>query len=220
MSGTGEVDERGPGGGRGTLLALPANYVMSAIGSVVSIGGFVALVTTNSVKSWVKGHPYPIYLALIAAVLVIAGTMDYAYHLRRRLTQPSRHDKTLYGAVVRELPADGTVIDWLKRADMSTPGVENFPADVLGALERTAEFSRTRSVGFDDPRIAGSFASLTRAIVNFCQALDQWTLTAEGHQSGPATAESPTLPRCHHELVAAYDRFIRTAHTRGIDIDG
>ena len=69
-------DNKKPGGLE-TVITLPAKYVMSAIGVVLSISGFVALVTTQSVKTWVQGHPYPIYLALIVAVLVVAGTLDY-----------------------------------------------------------------------------------------------------------------------------------------------
>jgi hypothetical protein len=32
--------------------------------------------------------------------------------------------------------------------------------------------------------------------------------------------ETTALRHRHHELVKAYDHFIRTAHARGIDIDG
>lgn len=201
------------------VIAFPAKYIMSAIGAVVSISGFIALVTAQSVRTWVKSHPFPIYLALIVAVLVIAGTLDYAYNLRKQMNRPSPHDKKLYLAALERLPANGAVVRWLKRAKITEASIGSFPADVLGALDRTVEFSRTQPVGFDDARIAGSFKSLTEAITIFCLSVDQWTLAA--HTAGASVAdETAGLTRRRHDLVLAYDRFIGTAHDCGIDIDG
>jgi hypothetical protein len=233
-----------------TMITLPAKYVMSAIGAALSISGFVALVTTQSVKTWVKSHPYPIYLALIVAVLAIAGTLDYAYNLRKRIKLPSDHDKKFYGAALERLPVNGTVIGWLKRTEMTEASVADFPADVLSALERTIEYSRTQPVGFDDTRVADSFESLIGAITSFRHSVDSWTFAAHTRQfkgiaapppeipqpgkplsgtsqppvpshvvSGEMQEDTVTLTRNHHNLVSAYDQFIRTAHARGVDID-
>jgi hypothetical protein len=245
LSGTGEGNNNKPSG-LPAVITLPAKYVMSVIGAAVSISGFVALLTTQSVKTWVKTHPYPIYLALIVAVLVIAGTLNYAYNLRKRITVPSDHDRKLYAAALERLPPDGTVIRWLKSAEMTEASIADFPADVLGALEKTIEFSRMQSIGFDDMRTAESFESLTGAIMSFCQSVDRWTFAAHARQfrpvAGPPSGTPPAgasrppvsphatdpelgdetaaLTRRHQELVQAYDKFVRTAHARGIDIDG
>jgi hypothetical protein len=221
-------------------ITLPVKYVMSTIGAVVSIGGFIALVTTKSVRIWVKSHPYPIYLALIVAVLVMAGILDYAYHLRKRIMLPSNHDKKLYRAALERIPLNGTVVGWLKRTQMTEASIADFPADVLGALDLTIKFGQSLPVGFDDPRIAASFEALTTAIASFRQSVDSWTFVAHSRQfkgtavsssgtsqpllasraADASTEEATALTRSHHDLVRAYDRFIRTAHTRGIDIDG
>jgi hypothetical protein len=235
-----------------TMITLPAKYIMSFIGAVLSISGFVALVTTQSVKAWVKNHPYPIYLALIVAVLVIAGTLDYAYNMRKRIKLPSDHDRKLYAVTLERLPVNGTVIGWLRHAEMTGAKVSDFPADVLGALEKTSDFSRAQPVGFDDAQLARSFESLIRAITSFCRSVNSWTLAAHTRQlkkimappPGPAAAEkalpeishasvswhadsgadieeeTTALTHRQHELVRAYDHFIRTAHAQGIDIDG
>lgn len=242
MSGTGDETNNKPS----SILALPASYIMSVLGAVVSISGFVALVTARSVRTWVKDHPYPIYLALIVAVLVIAGTLNYAYNLRKRMTEPSGHDRKLYAAALARLSPNGTVIGWLKRTEMTGARITDFPADVTGALDKTIEFSRAQSVGFDDKRIAAAFESLIGAITSFCQAVERWTFAAHTRQFRPmgappsgtppsGTSELPGAPdtadasmaedtevlaRRHHDLVGAYDRFIRTAHGRGIDTDG
>jgi hypothetical protein len=200
---------------------MPVKYVTSLVGAVVSIGGFVALVAADSVKACVRSHPYQIYFALIVAVLIVAGTLDYAYNLRKRLAQPTGHDVKLYAAALSALPADGAVIGWLKRADMTTAGVDDFPADVLAALDKAAENARTRPVGFDDARLATSFETLTSAITCFCDAVEHWTITTQAHGGSAAgTATAMTLTDSHRELVRAYDRFVRAAHTSGIDTDG
>jgi hypothetical protein len=203
-----------------SVMALPAKYVMSLVGAAVSVGGFVALVTTDSVKAWVRSHPYPIYLALIVAILIVAGTLDYAYNLRKRLVQPTDHDTKLYAATLSTLPVDGAVVGWLKRADMTAAKVTDFPADVLAALERTAEYARTRPVGFDNPQLATSFETLASAITGFCTAVEHWTIAAlanTGSTDGTTTATA--LRNSHQGLVRAYDGFVRTAHASGIDTD-
>ncbi|HEU5392888.1 MAG TPA: hypothetical protein VFV73_44070 [Streptosporangiaceae bacterium] len=169
-------------GGLETVIALPAKYVMSAIGAVLSISGFVALVTAQSVKTWVKSHPYPIFLALIIAVLVVTGTLDYAYNMRKRIKVPSGHDKRLYGAALERLPVNGAVIGWLKHVALTDASDVSFPADVLDALEKTVEFFRTQPVGFDDAELAHSFKSLAEAITGFRRSVDSWTLAAHARQ--------------------------------------
>jgi hypothetical protein len=227
-----------------TVIKLPAKYLISVIGAVVSISGFITLVTTRSVKVWVKVHPYPIYLALIVAILIIAGILEYAYMLRSRIAVPSDHDRKFYAAALDRLPPNGTVVGWLKRADTGI-SITDFPADVLETLEKMVEFSRVQSVGFDDKHLADSFRFLTDAIAAFCQSVETWTFAEHARQFGSTaslppqalSAEEPhphdascageagvaeeaiTLTRIRESLVQAYDRFIRTAHARGIDID-
>lgn len=210
---------------RGTSLesaiALPVKYVMSLVGAAVSISGFVALLAASSVKAWVRSHPYLIYFALIVVILLLAGTLDYAFNMRKRLVQPTNHDTKLYAAVLSALAADGPVIGWLKRTDLTAARVTDFPADVLAALEKADEYARTRPVGFDNQRLAASFGTLAAAITSFCNAVDHWTIAAR--VSGDGTAERATsaaLSNSHKGLVRAYDEFVRAAHASGIDTDG
>lgn len=204
-----------------SVITLPGRYVVSLVGTVVSIGGFVALAAASSVKAWVTGHPDLIYSALIVAILLLAGTIDYAYNLRKRIVQPTDHDTKLYAATLSALPADGAVIYWLKRTDLTTARVTDFPADVLAALEKVAEYARTRSVGFDNPRLAASFDTLASAITGFCSEVEQWTIAAHAngdYADGTTTATGLGISR--QGLVQAYDGFVRTAHDSGINTDG
>ena len=204
------------GTGLESVIAFPAKYVMSIVGTAVSVGGFVALVTAGSVKAWVKSHPYPIYIALIVAIMILTGTLNYAYNLRKLRVQPTDHDTKLYGAALRSLPPNGPAIGWLKRVDMISRRTSDFPADVLAALEDSVEFARTRPVGFDDPRLAVAYETLTTAITGFCTAVENWTI-ATG--STGETAVTKALRSSHQALVQAYDGFLRTAHASGIDTD-
>jgi hypothetical protein len=202
-------------------MALLTKYVMSLIGAAVSISGFVAVVTAKSMKSWVRSHPYAIYFTLIVAILVLAGSLDYAYNLRKRLARPTDHDARLYVAALSALPADGTVIGWLKRADMTAAEITDFPADVLAALAKAAEYARLRPVGFDDPRLAASYQTLVGAITGFCAVVEHWTVAVHANGGSPGgTAGVTALDRGHRDLIRAYDGFVRTAHASGIDTDG
>lgn len=198
-----------------SLAVLPAKHVMSLMGAAVSISGFVGLMTNHSVKSWVGGHPYHIYFALIITILITAGTLNYAYNLRKRLRQPTEHDLSLYAEVMRVIPADGPVIDWLKRADTSATHVTDFPADVLTALQATSDLARKQPVGFDDRRLASSFRTLIAAITAFGPEIEHWTLAVQG-SNRPLDETAMTLGTRHHAVVRTYDRFIQTAHAAGI----
>ena len=223
--------------------ALLAKYTLSIIGGVLTISGFVALVTANSARLFVKKHPYPIYLALVVAVLVIMATLNYVHTLRKRNahlesvldhSEPPRasaHDVRFYDAVLSDIPVDGRVITWLKRTDMAGLNMNDFPADVLSALGRTVERPRMRPVGFDDQETAEAFRALTGAIEDFRDAVEHWTLAQHnvrwlGGAAKPShisaeerSAMTGGLVSCHAKLIQAYDAFIITAHARGIDAD-
>ena len=204
-----------------SVIALPVKYLMSLVGATVSVAGFVALLAADSVKAWVRSHPYPIYFALIVAILILAGTLDYAFNLRKRLVQPTNHDTKLYAAALSALAADGAVIRWLKRTDLTAARVTDVPADVLGALEKAAEYARTRPVGFDNQRLAASFETLAGTITSFCDAVDHWTVAVRvGGDDNASSTASATLSSTHRGLIQAYDEFVRAAHANGIDTDG
>lgn len=224
-----------------SVVALLANYALAFVGAVVAMAGFVALVTAKSVKAFVKDHPYPLYIALVIAVLTISATLNYVRFLRRenaRLTclasreSPTSNDVRYFAGLMVDLPIDGAVMTWLKRTRIDELRVTDIPADVLTTLDRTVQRSRLRPVGFDDPQINASFAAFTLAIAAFADAVEQWTfLHQSSHWRGDSdVSASPLIPpwgehsstralcECQAGLIAAYDALIVTAHGRGIDI--
>ena len=97
---------------------------------------------------------------------------------------------------------------------MAELDVVDFPADVLTALERTAERPRLRPVGFDDPEVAAAFHALTPWV-----SLPSVTRLSSGRWPRPDQARQAALESCNQRLLHAYDDFIVTAHEHGLDSD-
>ena len=67
---------------------LLAKYVLSIMGVVVTVGGFVALIEAHPARVFVKRHPYPFYIGLIVAVLIIMTVLNYALARAKRKCAP------------------------------------------------------------------------------------------------------------------------------------
>jgi hypothetical protein len=207
------------------MSALLGRYMLAIIGAAVTISGFVALITASAAREFVKTHPYPIYIAFIVTLVMLLATLNYVSALRGKnahltsvVAQSARpkvtgHDVRYYSEMLSDIPVNGPVITWLKEAEVAELDVVDVPADVLTALERTADRPRLQPVGFDDPKVAAAFHALTAAIAAFRCSVEQWTLAA----SRPGAAVE--LKACHQRLLHAYDEFIVTAHKHGLDSD-
>lgn len=226
----------------GKWTALLSKYILSVVGMVLTVSGFVALVTANSARLFVKEHPYPIYLALVIAVLVILAALNWVHVLlgrnselediasRSESPRPSRHDVRFYTEAIKDIPVDGSVVTWLKCTQMTKLSIADFPADVLRALEKTAERPRMRPVGFDDREIAAAFGALIDAVKDFLETVEHWTFGQHNARWRAGVTEllpttvadratwTSALAASHVRLIRAYDTFIITAHTRGIEV--
>jgi hypothetical protein len=207
---------------------LIGKYMISIMGVAATIAEFAAVVAAPSARSFVRDHPFLIYGGLVVAVLIIMGMLNYAYFLRGRCAAlagrpASAHDLRLFSETMRDLAVDGSVLAWLRRADPASLSADDIPADVLDALERTAERPRMRPVGFDDPGTAAAFLALAGAIRSFCGAVERWTLARHNARWPGATAAAAadaatgSLAARHAGLLRAYDAFVIAAHARGID---
>jgi hypothetical protein len=205
------------------MNSLLGRYVLAIIGATVTISGFVALITASAAREFVKAHPYPIYIAFIATLVMLLAVLNYVSVLRSKYadlasmvdqsirSRVTAHDVRYFSEVLRDIPANGPVITWLKEAEMAELDVVDVPADVLTALERTADLPRLRPIGFDDPEVAAAFHALTEDIIAFRGLVEQWTLAASRSRISAA------LEGCHQRLLHAYDEFIVTAHEHGLD---
>ena len=170
-----------------SVVALLANYALAFVGAVVAMAGFVALVTAKSVKAFVKDHPYPLYIALVIAVLTISATLNYVRFLRRenaRLTclasreSPTSNDVRYFAGLMVDLPIDGAVMTWLKRTGsmsyasptfrrtFSPPWTERFSGPASGRSDSmihrsTRPLPRSRSLSRPSPTRSNSGRSCT-----------------------------------------------------------
>ena len=184
------------------MSALLGRYMLAIIGAAVTISGFVALITASAAREFVKTHPYPIYIAFIVTLVMLLAVLNYVSTLRGKnayltsvVDQSARprvtvHDVRYYSEVLSDIPVNGPVITWLKEAEMAELDVVDVPADVLTALERTADRPRLRPVGFDDPEVAAAFHALTAGITAFRGSVEQWTLAASRPGMAPALEAS------------------------------
>jgi hypothetical protein len=222
------------------LVAQLGNNLLAIVGVVSSIAGFVSLVASKQLRSFVKIYSYPICVSLIIVALALLVTLDYVQTVRRQRNQlqaaadrlrelrPSAHDIRLFTEILAELPLDGPVITWLRQTNAAALGLADVPADVLTALDRTVRRLERRPVGFDDDRVARALADFVSAVGNYRMNLETWTLMLQN--VAPANAVDPLLSNdtdpitgvladSQHQLLQAYDSFIMTAHKRGIDIE-
>ena len=207
------------------MIALLGRYALAIIGAAVTISGFVALITAGAAREFVKTHPYPIYIAFIVTLVMLLASLNYASALkgknaylasvRHQSARPraSAYNMHYYSEVLCDIPIDGPVIVWLKETEMTELDVGDVPADVLSALDRTADRPRLRPVGFDDPEVADAFGALTAGITAFRSAVERWTLAAGRPEMAAALAE------CHRRLLHVYDDFVVSAHEHGLDND-
>jgi hypothetical protein len=222
------------------LASQAGNHVLAIVAAVTSIAEFVGLVVSKQLRNFVATYPYPICISLIIALLAFLVTLNYAQAVRKQRDQfeiaadqhsqprPSAHDMRLFVEVLAELPLDGPVITWLRRANMVVVGPAGVPADVLTALERTVRCLEKRPVGFDDDTVARALANFVAAIDNYRTNLEIWTLAL--HSASPSDVAGRLLSDdtdpmtgvlgcSQRQLLQAYDSFIVTAHQRGMDVE-
>lgn len=243
---SGRVGQRHRGGQVARLIAQVGDNTLAIVGVVSSIAGFVGLVTSGQLRTFVKLYPYPICIALIITLLALLISLNYAQTVRRQRSQlqaaaqspaeprPSAHDVRLFAEALADLPLDGPVITWLRRAEAAALDPADFPADVLTALDRTVGRLERRPVGFDDELVAQALAGFLAAVEDYRVNLESWTLAGHntalaGHDVARAAATAgprPTGPDpvtgaladSQQRLLRAYDSFILTAHKRGMDV--
>ena len=227
-------------GGLPPVTALAVKYILSIMGGILTLTAFITLITAKPVGAFVRKHPYPIYLAFILTVLMLLATLNYTQALRKRNAElkaaqahpgsslPSGHDVRFFADALSDVPVDGQVIAWLRRVRIAELKPREFPADVLSALQKTSARPRTRPVGFDNQDIANALQTFLEAIDDFCAAVEAWTLVyytarwqdaASNNAAEDQEAGTSVLEVSHAELIRAYDAFIITAHSHGVDAD-
>jgi KaiC/GvpD/RAD55 family RecA-like ATPase len=150
------------------------------------------------------------------------------YSMFRRWRQATTHDRGLFKWVLREMPPDGQVIDWLKNNFM----LKALPLRHLEVVEQVAKEMSLRVVGFDDKEADDRYTNLRSAIENFHSRIlyytfadqsgnwlevpNEWRDREDRTQYNTALN---TITEVRNAFVDAYDSFLQTCHRKGIDYD-
>ena len=207
-------------------MKLMAKNLLAIVGAIVTIVAFVALLASNPVRMWVKGHPYPIFIVLVVAILALMVTLNYALSVRRRivpLVKISQHDRMLYQQFVDRMPVDGTILEWLKNNFTAKAQ----PSGLFGQLEDTASKLNLATIGFDNEVVERDFKVLKTAIGKFCREVKaySWEPNLNWIAVRPEllddTSDGPSatsvIEEARNSLVEAYDEFLATCHNYGVD---
>ena len=130
--------------------------------------------------------------------------------------------------LMKQMPPDGEVIDWLKNNFM----LKAQPLRRFEVVERVAKTMSLEVVGFDDKEANDQYNYLRSAIDNFCDTIPYNTQVDPGNNwlELPAawrdsqdrqqydTARS-AIADARDAFVKAYDSFLRICHKKGIDGD-
>ena len=82
-----------PPPGRGLIRELgryTAKQTLAVIGAFGAITAFITFLGKESPRHWIQAHSYPVFAALVAAVLLLLGTGSYAYNLAARYRELDR----------------------------------------------------------------------------------------------------------------------------------
>ncbi len=139
--------------------------------------------------------------------------------------QATAHDRELYQGLLKQIPPDGEVIDWLKNNFM-------LKTQPLPRFEIVAKTMSLEVIGFDDKEANDRYNDLRSAIDNFCDKIPYYTRVDPGNNwlelpSAWRDREDrkqydnarTTIAEVRDTFVEAYDSFLQTCHRKGIDRD-
>ena len=142
--------------------------------------------------------------------------------------QATTHDRDLFLRLLKQIPSDGEIIDWLKNNFV----LKYFPVRHLDAVAQIAKAMSLEVVGFDDKEANDRYNELRQAIENFHDKILYHTLTDQGGtrlevptewrdrgDSKQYNAAMDTIKEVRKAFVEAYDSFLQTCHKKGIDRD-
>lgn len=142
--------------------------------------------------------------------------------------QATTHDRDLFLRLLKQIPSDGEIIDWLKNNFV----LKYFPVRHLDAVAQIAKAMSLEVVGFDDQEANDRYNELRQAIENFHDKILYHTLTDQGGtrlevpterrdrgDSKQYNAAMDTIKEVRKAFVEAYDSFVQTCHKKAIDRD-
>lgn len=202
------------------MPAMLMKHLWSLVGGVVTLAGLLSLLASKSVKSWVKGHSYLIFIILIITVAIAFVVIDFILNRKRR--QATEHDRRVVGDLLRALPPNGTVIVWLKDSFIS----KSVPIRYAEILEGVLNQMRFNVVGLDNLQANEAYGKMRDAIEKFIYLT---TFNLFSNRDHTVAQKSPEWPweqweKASNEidesctaLISTYDGFLRVCHKNQLD---
>jgi hypothetical protein len=215
-----------------------ASRINALIGAVVTIAAFIALITSETLKTWVKHYSYWVAVALVIVLLALWLLTEYAISLRRRLisnaipaadkpldsqtaTRPSAHDSRLYSEILTDLPPDGMVMSWLKNDFVA----KYMSVGNVDSLDQVIRQLRLKPIGFDDPQLHEITNELIQALSEFSETVTQYyqltptqdLLSLSGLSEKSYQEALWAINNTRESIIISYNLFFRVAHEQGLD---
>ncbi len=64
-----------------------ATYLLAILSSVVTVAGFLAILSTESLRRWLQVHAYLIFILLVVVILI--ALLTFKYHIMATATHSS-----------------------------------------------------------------------------------------------------------------------------------
>jgi hypothetical protein len=205
---------------RSDMTAMLAKHLSALIGAAVTVAGILSLLTSSSVKNWVRNDSYLIFIILIIVVTVAFVIIDFI--LNRKRQQATGHDRKIVANLLSALPPDGAVIVWLKESFIS----KSVPIKYVDVLGDMLTQMRLNVVGLDNPQADEAYRKLKEALANFITVV---TFNLFSSQDYTALQKSPEWPWAQWKkasdeingactmLVRVYDEFLLVCHKNQLD---
>lgn len=190
-------------------------HLLSVVGAVVTVAGLLSILTSTSLKSWVKVHSYLVFVCLVFSIAAAFVVIDFAISRKRR--EGSVHDRRTVAQLLNAIPPNGSTIVWLKELFIS----KSIPIKHLDVLYDVFTEMQRNIVGLDNSKANRVYGNLRDAIVEF-HSLAAFNLFS--NEQYTVLERSPQWPweqwqeasqeinNAHTTLIKAYDEFVRVCH--------
>jgi tetratricopeptide (TPR) repeat protein len=201
--GTGPASRRGPIGEDGRHLA---KLTLTAIGTFVTLAGLLSILTSKSLRHWVQGHSYTVFIAFVITSLSTLIAVNYASLLRARYRKLEL--ATGNSDALKERSSAAHALLCLLACFAHAP-VDMNMLQTVHVLALTSEFQRILTDPDYLKQAADELSRMSLAEIDLSRKLVRLQRTAQIFTRGQLWMEDPetalTLERQAQSMLAASD---------------
>jgi hypothetical protein len=206
---------------RSSLASILAKHLLSVAGGVVTLAGLLPLLTSSSLKAWLKIHSYLVFVVLILVVTAACIIVDVI--LSKKRSEATEHDRRIVSKFLERLPPDGQTIVWLKESFIS----KSVPIKYVDKLDALTHEMKLNVIGLDNPQADQAYIMLRNTTLHFLELVSFDLFSNPDYtalQNSPDwtredwMAASARINQARDDLVKAYDEFVRVCHKNSLDL--